>query len=322
MLKDFNKIINISLLFLFTLIIFTFIKVPYDIYSTGGVLNLEDRISVKNYNCSGEYDMLYVTEINSNLLTYLLSMIIPDWDAVKITNDNINYDSSKDDIHYRGKILLDYSNSNAIYHAYRLANKKIKIRNIKFPIIYVENNKNTDLKVKDEIISINGVKITKYEDIKKELSKYSVGSKIKVNVRNNNKEYMREATINKSNKIGIVIPPIYEFDTKIDFKFKNDETGSSGGMMMTLALYDYLDDYDLAKGRIIAGTGTIEFDGEIGEISGLKYKLKAAIDNNAEIFLVSKYNYKEALKLKKENNYKIKIIKVNTIEDAINYLKK
>jgi PDZ domain-containing protein len=71
----------------------------------------------------------------------------------------------------------------------------------------------------------------------------------------------------------------------------------------------------------IVGTGTIDIDGKVGEIGGVKYKLKGAIKNDADIFFVPNgKNYEEAIKLKKKHGYDIKIVGVSTLDDAISYL--
>ena len=317
-----DRLLNISLCILAILFIMLFIKVPYYIYKTGGVLDLKNKIDVKDYECSGEYDMVYVSELNANVFTYLISLIHPEIDAIKIPENNLDSDSSDKEIKYRGKIFLDNSNSIATYYAYKLANKPLEITKKKFIVIYVDKSSKSNIEVNDEIISINGTTIYEREDINRVLEKIKIGQTFNIKVKNKGKKYNREVILNDEGKVGIMISSNYKFKNNIKFKFDDDETGPSGGMMMTLALYDYLNDYDLAKGRIIAGTGTIEEDGSIGEIDGVKYKLKAAINNKADLFLVSKYNYDEAMKIKKKNNYKIEIVKVETIEDAINYLKK
>ena len=46
-----------------------------------------------------------------------------------------------------------------------------------------------------------------------------------------------------------------------------------------------------------------------------------AVKNKMDIILVPSANYKEAMKVKKEKNYKIKIVEVKTFQDAIKYLK-
>ena len=109
--------------------------------------------------------------------------------------------------------------------------------------------------------------------------------------------------------IGIIITEKQKIktDPKIKIKFKNSESGASGGLMMSLSIYDSLIKEDLTKGLKIAGTGTIDQDGNVGKIDGVKYKVMGAVKDKADIFLVpAGSNYKEAIKTKKEKKYKIK----------------
>ena len=92
---------------------------------------------------------------------------------------------------------------------------------------------------------------------------------------------------------------------------------------MALTTYSYLSGEDLSKGKIVVGTGTIDIDGNVGSIGGVKYKLIGAVKNKADIFLVPNgENYEEAIKVKEEKNYKIKIVGISNIEEAINELRK
>ena len=93
--------------------------------------------------------------------------------------------------------------------------------------------------------------------------------------------------------------------------------------MLSLAIYDYLTNEDIARNRKIVGTGTIDSDGKVGSIGGVKYKLKGAVKNKADIFIVPDgENYEEVIKLVNENNYNIKIIKAITLDNVIEELKK
>lgn len=91
--------------------------------------------------------------------------------------------------------------------------------------------------------------------------------------------------------------------------------------MMSLSIYSAISGEDILKGRNIAGTGTIDMEGNVGEIGGIKYKVMGAVKNKMDIILVPSANYKEAMKVKKEKKYKIKIVEVKTFQDAIKYLK-
>ena len=92
--------------------------------------------------------------------------------------------------------------------------------------------------------------------------------------------------------------------------------------MLSLTIYDLLVKENLSHGRTIAGTGTIDKNGNVGEIGGVKYKIKGAVKDKADIFFVPKDNYKEAKKIVDKNKYKLKLVKVNTLKEAIEYLRK
>ena len=112
-----------------------------------------------------------------------------------------------------------------------------------------------------------------------------------------------------------------ETSPKISLNYKERESGPSGGLMLALAIYNSLTKKDITKGRVIVGTGTIDEDGTVGSIGGVEYKLKGAVKSKASIFLVPNgENYKTAMKLKKKNNYKIKIKGVSTFEEALDFL--
>ncbi|MEH7275544.1 S16 family serine protease, partial [Neobacillus vireti] len=110
---------------------------------------------------------------------------------------------------------------------------------------------------------------------------------------------------------------------------KTDEIGGpSAGLMFTLEIYDQLMDEDFTKGYKIAGTGTIDSEGTVGPIGGIDQKIVAADKAGAEIFFAPNEkgskdsNYNLAVKTAREIKSKIKIVPVDGIDDAINYLKK
>ena len=78
--------------------------------------------------------------------------------------------------------------------------------------------------------------------------------------------------------------------------------------------------YDLSKGRIIAGTGTIDINGNVGSISGIKYKIKGA--KNSDIFFVPIDNYEEAKEVVNKNKYNMILVPVKNFKDAVTYLNK
>ena len=91
--------------------------------------------------------------------------------------------------------------------------------------------------------------------------------------------------------------------------------------MLTLTIYNAISDEDIIKGRNIAGTGTISPDGTVGEIDGIKYKIMGAAQDKMDIVFVPSANYDEAIKTKEKYNYDINIIKVDTFDETVEYLK-
>ena len=61
--------------------------------------------------------------------------------------------------------------------------------------------------------------------------------------------------------------------------------GPSAGLMLTLGIIDKVKPEDLTGGKIIAGTGTIDDDGNVGPIGGVPQKLVGAKDAGATFFL-------------------------------------
>lgn len=128
---------------------------------------------------------------------------------------------------------------------------------------------------------------------------------------------------NNTKAVGVIIITEYEYDLdpKVDIKFKSSEAGASGGLMLTLTVYNAISDEDIIKGRNIAGTGTISADGSVGEIDGIKYKIMGAAKDKMNIVFVPSANYKEAIETKEKYNYKLNIIKVDNFNEAVDYLR-
>jgi PDZ domain-containing protein len=78
-----------------------------------------------------------------------------------------------------------------------------------------------------------------------------------------------------------------------------------------------LSDEDMTKGRRIAGTGTINPDGAVGAIGGVRQKVFGAMAAGAEAVLVPAGNYDDAVEAA---DGRIDVVRVETIDDALEYL--
>ncbi|MFF2088960.1 PDZ domain-containing protein [Paenibacillus sp. NPDC058174] len=93
--------------------------------------------------------------------------------------------------------------------------------------------------------------------------------------------------------------------------------GPSAGLMFTLQALDLLTDGDLTGGQIIAGTGTIDPTGKVGEIGGIGYKIVAAHEAGAKLFLAPAGNYEEAAKKAKRIRSSMQVVRVSTLKEAV-----
>ena len=311
--------------FLVLFLVFTF-KFPYVIESPGGLINLNDRIKVENsYQINGSYNMTYVTTRNATIPGLIISYFNKDWDVYS-TEEYIESGTTVEEDDLRGKIYLKESNNNAILNAFNMAGYNVTITNESIYVIYVDKNANTDLKVGDEIISIDGVNVSSSEQLSLLSNIYNVGDKVNIIVKTNDKVYNRYVYVynmNDKKVFGIYVSLNRDLNPspKVNFNFSKSEYGSSAGLMQALYIYDSITQKDISRGLKIAGTGALTQHGEVLDISGIKYKIKGAVKEKADIFFVPNgENYEEAIEIVDDNNYDLNVVGVNTFEDALIYL--
>lgn len=323
--KNFIKENYKSLIVLVIIFMVFTIELPYSIYTPGGAVNLNDRVSVENKEeVKGSFNMAYVSMVKGSIPFLLLSKVFPDWDIVK-KEDITAKGESMDELMMRERLYLQESMDNAIINAYQKANKKINIKSIINNVSYISEESKTDLKVGDQIISVNGINISSIAELKEIVEKLNENEKVNLKIKRKEKERDAYATTYKIDgvtKIGISFVTTYDYEAtpNVNIKSKATEAGSSGGLMMSLTVYNQLVETDITKGKKIVGTGTIDINGNVGEIGGVKYKLIGAVKNKADIFICPEENYEEAISVAKDKNYDIKIISAKTFDEALEKL--
>ena len=105
----------------------------------------------------------------------------------------------------------------------------------------------------------------------------------------------------------------FDFPFEIDIKTGN-VGGPSAGLMMALNVYNNLIPEDITNSKIIAGTGTIEIDGSVGPVGGIKQKIIAAKRAGAELILVPVANFEEAQPFETD---KTAIVAVDSFDEAL-----
>ena len=303
------------------------INVNYYIVTGGGISDVSSRIKVEEkYQGKGSFNISYVTELQGTIFSYLLSYVIPTWERESADLYKYSTKESIEDIEFRSDLDLKVASNTAIYWAYHLTNNEVMETSSKLYVITSYEDYPNPLKVGDEILSVDDKEWKTVKEYRDYFQTKKEGETVSIKIIRDNKEQVLEATLYEENDfriLGVGLQKLNEYktDPEVTIKFRKSESGPSGGLITTLEIYNQLTKKDITKGYKIAGTGTIEEDGTIGQIGGVEHKILGASSAKADFFLLpSGKNYEDGVKYVKEKKLKIKLIEVENIEDAIKKL--
>jgi len=145
----------------------------------------------------------------------------------------------------------------------------------------------------DVIVAVDGNPVSINEDVGNLIRSRPAGTTFTLTVEHNG----RTMTVNVRSKSGLaqqgpaigIATETRDIVVRLPFKVSfrgRDIGGTSAGLAYTLAIYDLIKPGDLARGRAIAATGTIDVDGDVGPIGGVREKAEAARAAGAQLFLV------------------------------------
>lgn len=322
---------------LLILVIIGLIPTPYYLHQPGPIEDLEPKITVEGAkkNEKGSFyltTVLSVKAFNPYILAY--GLVAPHTDIVKdevVMGDLTDAEYNK---------LLDFmmkdSKQNALVAGFTQAGEKVDItyHGIFVSSIVPESPAKKILKVGDVITSIDGEKMDEATEFMQYIEENKkAGDRATLTIKRGKKELKKTVEMialdNSTNRVGIGIAPEEEFTATVskDVKINSDDIGGpSAGLMFSLEIYNQLTPEDLTKGYKIAGTGTIDHNGNVGQIGGIKHKITAAYEAGADIFFTPKdinpidTNEKDVVDAVKDNDYNIDVVPVATLEEAVEYL--
>lgn len=171
------------------------------------------------------------------------------------------------------------------------------------------------LQVRDIFVSIDGIKVEKPADVARLIQAHEPGDAAKIVVLRNGRRVTVEVAPEMddgSPKIGIFPGIGYKFPFTIKIKVDSDIGGPSAGLMFSLAVYDTLTPGSLTGGAVVAGTGEISAEGEVGPIGGIEQKIAGAEAAEAELFFVPADNCPDVTGLDPD----LELVKATTMHDA------
>lgn len=320
-MRKFKKILIVSII-IAILIGLSFIKFPYTIYFPGPATTLKYKVEV-GYTISEERGMFIITSV-STMPAYFPLLIYA------LLNPKIGLRANRElhpgltDKEYKEvlKYLMKESKDVAKIVAMKELGFKVKVEDKGLYIIGVRRDMHSFgvLHIGDILVSIDGKPVKRSEDITKILENKLPGEIVTVTVlRDGKKKSFDIKIVNERGKnvLGIYVIPeyhaIYPFDININLK---KYIGNSAGLMFALEIMNQLTEEDLTRGRMIAGTGILDIDGNVHKVGGIVQKVFTAQRAGAYAFLLPYENYKEV----KGRFQGINIIPIHNIKEAVSKL--
>ncbi|EON73166.1 SepM family pheromone-processing serine protease [Lysinibacillus sphaericus] len=342
-----KKKISIYAVFLVVICFLMLYRLDAYIMKPGSAYDISNFVTVSDGDTDdvGTMSLMTVAMQQATPFTYLWAKTQK---YQKIMDINQVRNPLEDDEEYniRQLKLMTDSQFNAKYVAFQRAGLEAKIHFKGVFVLNVLDGGASDglLKAGDEIIQVDGQKISNQQMLVDLLKDKQLGEQVTIQFIRDKKEQQETITLKEIPRaeerragLGITYAESKSIETSPKVTMKTEDIGGpSAGLMFTLEILNQLLDEDITKGYAIAGTGEMLVDGSVGRIGGIDYKVIAADRDGMEIFFApddeipaemkAKYpelesNYATAVKTAKDIGTKMKIVPVKTVDDAIAYLK-
>lgn len=179
------------------------------------------------------------------------------------------------------------------------------------------------LQTGDVIERIDGQAIESEKQLRSLITQHEPGDTLQLTILRGGQTLQRTVTTtsagtgaDKRTVVGFAPVVKHDFPFHVDIRLR-DVGGPSAGTMFALGLIDKLTPGSLTGGRTIAGTGTIDPDGNVGPIGGVQQKVVAAARAGATVFLVPAGDCPGARSAAPDG---IRLVKVHTLAGAVDAL--
>ncbi len=176
------------------------------------------------------------------------------------------------------------------------------------------------LKPRDVVRRFDGKPVTAATQLAKLIAAVPAGKAVPITVERKGRTLTRQVTpVDKDGHrlIGVTLGIGYTFPFKVSVNISDAIGGPSAGLMFALSIYDRLTPGSLTSGGTVAGTGTIDGAGHVGEIGGIQQKIAGARQAGAQLFLVPPANCPDAMTA---DHGSMRLAKAATLKDAISEL--
>ena len=326
---------KLGIAFILLAFLASFYKLPYYVSTPGSAETLEQFVDVENGSeAKGAFMLTTIRMGRANIYTYAWAKIA-DYHKIYKLDEIRSQEETDEEYTIRQLKLMDDSQTSAILNGYKKAGYKAEVKAEGIYVLHIVKDKPADgiLKPGDRIIKVDGKKIESSDFFIEYITSKKAGDQVKLQIKRDEKVMDKDLQVElleETGKVGVGITLVEDrsVETNRDIEINSDNIGGpSAGLMFTLEIFNQLTEEDYTKGKKIAGTGTISDDGTVGPIGGVDQKIVAADKAGAEVFFAPNQqgaedsDYQLAVKTAEEIDTDMVIVPVDTVDDALNYLK-
>ena len=309
------------------------IKVPYSEMSPGPTYNTlgtqagQQVITIsgrKTYPTTGNLNMVTVEVTNADYRMNLVEAI-SGWlqHAVAVVPSNTLYPSGQTEQQSEQQNAEEFTASQDSAKAAALGELKIPVGTEVIVSAVVEGSPSVGkLHAGDAIVAVDGTKVTDPDQVATLVTRHQPGQNVVFTVVPPGKSATdtQQITITTAKNpatgkayVGIEPGTEHTFPFNININL-GDVGGPSAGLMFSLGIIDKLQSTNLTAGKFVAGTGTIDDNGNVGPIGGISMKIIAARKAGAQYFFTPSANCAEA---SSDTPAGLRLIKVTTLSGAL-----
>ena len=301
---------------------------PGPLFNTLGAVDGTELVSIsgtETYPTRGELNMTTVSVYGGPEQGIDLIQAIGGWfsSSTRVTPREQIYPEGLTDAQQNQANVAAFSSSQSDATAAALGYLHLPVKS-KMMVGSVETGMPADgvLEPGDILLSVNGTEVTSAEQAVSLIRVPPVGKVVHISVsRDGLVNTLKMTTVAHPNHpklpfIGITVVTSYEATFKINFGV-DDVGGPSGGTMFALSIIDKLTPGSLTNGKVIAGTGTISPEGEVGPIGGIEQKMIASRNHGANLFIAPKSNCSDIIGHVPDG---LRVVPVKTLSQAVKVL--
>lgn len=328
---------TVFLFFLFVLTFFLFVtaKLPFYIYKPGEADELSQMVEVDSgYKNEGKLHLVTVSGNQATPIQYLIAKLAT-YQEITPIEEALPKDFTEEEYRYYQLKMMENSKDASKVVAYRAANKHVEIEyNGVYVIKTIKDMPAAGkIQVGDKILSVDNQKIHEPSQLVEYIETRSENETVNITFERDDEVMEVEINVERfsdeNERVGIGVQVVadrtVQVEPKVNIKSGNIG-GPSAGLMFSLEIYNQLVDEDITKGYNIAGTGEIDFSGNVGRIGGVDKKVVAAHRKGIDIFFVpfekgeANSNYEIAKQTATEIKTEMKIVPIDSFAEALHYL--